>query len=404
MKLTKDNRRLPRDVWALGFVSLFMDISSETVYGILPLFLFSVLGASVTSIGFLEGVAEATALILKVISGPLSDLLKKRKPLIILGYSMGALSKPLFAIATSVPFVFAVRVFDRMGKGIRGASRDAMLADIAPEKMRGESFGVRQALDTTGAYLGPLLAIFLLWLTHNNFRVVFWIAGIPGVLSVLVLYFGVREKEHEEKTKSKIRLKFSELKQFHISFWFISVVGAVFQLARFSDAFLILRGKDLGIDVKFTPFILIVMYAVYSLASYPVGRLSDKIRREWFLIAGFIVLMMADMVLAYAQNLYVGLIGIGLWGFHMGLSKGTLETLVADTCPSNYRGTSYGIFNLFSAIALLIASTIAGILWDQFGPKATFLASAAISLLSLLLFVVSKPIWSKRNLASIPRT
>lgn len=389
------NSKLPREIWALGFVSLLMDVSSETIHSILPVFLFTVLGASATSIGLLEGFAEATALVFKVVSGPLSDWMKRRRPLVILGYAMGAISKPLFAIATSIPMVFGARIFDRMGKGIRGAPRDALIADLAPPEIRGSAFGLRQSLDTVGAFVGPLLAIILLSLTNNNYRAIFWLAAIPGALAVMILYFGVRERRQKARPIDS-RFKFTELKQFSRSFWFVVIFGAVFQLARFSEAFLILRGNDLGLGREFSPVILIVMNVVYAVTSYPVGRLSDRIKREWFLMGGFLVLILSDLLLAYSQNVYVALIGVGFWGLQLGLTQGTLSTLVADTCPPNYKGTAYGVFNLFSAIALLLASTVAGTLWDQFGPQTTFLAGAVIAFISLVLFLMTKSIWRSK--------
>lgn len=389
------NSKLPREIWALGFVSLLMDVSSETIHSILPVFLFTVLGASATSIGLLEGLAEATALVFKVVSGPLSDWMKRRRPLVILGYAMGAISKPLFAIATSIPMVFGARIFDRMGKGIRGAPRDALIADLAPSEIRGSAFGLRQSLDTVGAFVGPLLAIILLSLTNNNYRAIFWLAAIPGVLAVMILYFGVRERRQKAQPID-YRFKFTEVKQFSRSFWFVAIIGAVFQLARFSEAFLILRGNDLGLGREFSPVILIVMNVVYAMTSYPVGRLSDRIKREWFLMGGFFVLILSDLLLAYSQNVYVALIGVGFWGLQLGLTQGTLSTLVADTCPPNYKGTAYGVFNLFSAIALLLASTVAGTLWDQFGPQTTFLAGAGIAFISLVLFLMTKSIWRSK--------
>lgn len=387
---------MPREIWALGFVSLLMDVSSETIHSILPIFLFTVLGASATSIGLLEGLAEAAALVFKVVSGPLSDWMKRRRPLVILGYGMGALSKPLFAIATSIPMVFGARIFDRMGKGIRGAPRDALIADIAPSAIRGSAFGLRQSLDTVGAFVGPLLAMMLLSLTSNDYRTIFWIATVPGVLAVMILYFGVHERGQKAQDLGVSRFKFSEIKQFSHSFWFVAIIGAVFQLARFSEAFLILRGNDLGLGREFSPVVLIVMNVVYALTSYPVGRLSDSIKREWFLIGGFLVLILSDLLLAYSQNVYVALIGVGFWGLQLGLTQGTLSALVADTCPPGYKGTAYGVFNLFSAIALLLASTVAGTLWDQFGPEITFLAGAMIASISLVLFLITKSIWSSK--------
>lgn len=389
-----EDYKLPRGIWALGFVSLFMDTSSEIVHGLLPIYLVSILGASVTTLGALEGTAEATVLILKVFSGPFSDWLGRRKPLVLLGYGMGAISKPLFALAGSVPVVFGARLFDRMGKGIRGAPRDALVADIAPPSLRGRAFGLRQSLDTVGAFLGPMLAIALMWLTEGDYRVVFWLATIPGILSVSLLVFGVKEEGAVRQKAANRRIHLKDLKAFSSSFWFVAGAGALFQLARFSEAFLILRAKDFGLGFEFAPFVLIIMNIVYALSAYPVGHFSDRWRREWFLLGGLLVLCLSDLVLGFGTSLTSTFIGVMLWGLHMGLTQGILAALVADTCPPERRGTAYGFFNLFSAGALLLASIVAGILWDKIGPQATFLAGAGFALLSLLAFLLTRTFWS----------
>lgn len=381
--------KLPKEIWALGFVSLFMDTASEAVHGLLPVFLVSVLGASMTSVGFLEGIAEATALILKVFSGAFSDWLGKRKPLVLAGYAMGAFSKPLFAIANSVAVIYGARIFDRIGKGLRGAPRDALVADITPPHLRGRAFGLRQSLDTVGAFLGPLLAILLMWLTHNNYRSVFWMATIPGFLAVGILLFGVREKEKSSAVALQRKLQFHDVKRFSSSFWVVVGAGAFFQLARFSEAFLILRAKDFGLTLELTPVVLIVMNIVYALSSYPIGHLSDRIRREWFLFVGLIVLCLSDLFMGLGSNLFLVFVGIAFWGLHLGLTQGTLTALVADHCPARLRGTAYGLFNLLSAMALLLASTLAGLLWDQVGGRITFLVGAGFSVLSFLIFLVA---------------
>lgn len=390
-----NHKKLPGGIWALGFVSLFMDTSSEIVHGLLPVFLVTVLGASVTSIGILEGLSEAAVLVLKVFSGPISDMLGKRKPLVVAGYAMGALSKPLFALAGSVPIVYGARLFDRIGKGIRGAPRDALVADLAPPDLRGRAFGLRQSLDTVGAFLGPLLAIFLMHWTDDNYRAVFWFATIPGLLAVGILLFVVREKERPKGAIPNRRIHLADLKEFHFSFWFVAGAGALFQLARFSEAFLILRVKDFGLALALAPVVLIVMNIVYSLSAYPIGHFSDRVRREWLLLAGLFVLCLSDLVLGFAESLPFALFGIALWGLHLGLTQGTLAALVADTCVPERRGTAYGLFNLFSAVSLLLASTIAGILWDQLGSKATFLAGAGLVAISFVMFVFTNSFWSR---------
>lgn len=377
------NKNMPKTIWALGFVSLLMDMSSELVHGLLPVFLISVLGASYSMVGLIEGVSEASSLVVKVFSGAISDWWQKRKPLVVLGYSIGAISKPLFALAPTPLFILGARLFDRVGKGIRGAPRDALVADIAPQELRGEAFGLRQSLDTVGAFLGPLLAIILMAVTHQNYRLIFWIAVLPGVLSVLVLLYGVKEPEEKKVTQQK-RISWKSIHDLKFVFWIVVVAGAIFQLARFSEAFLILRAQNLGLSLSLAPVVLVAMNIIYSVSAYPIGWLSDRIRREWLLLAGIITLIISDFLLGFGNNLFHVFFGVCLWGLHMGLTQGILAAMVADTSPQALRGTAYGIFNLFSAVALLLASGVAGVLWDKFGPKTTFLASAGFAFAGLI--------------------
>lgn len=394
------NKDMPKTIWALGFVSLLMDTSSEIVHGLLPVFLISVLGASYSMVGLIEGVGEASSLIIKVFSGPLSDWWGKRKPLVLLGYSMGAISKPLFALAPTPLLVLGARLFDRTGKGIRGAPRDALVADTAPPELRGEAFGLRQSLDTVGAFLGPLLAILLMSLTNGNYRLIFWIAVVPGILSVIVLIFGVKEPE-EKHTQEQKRLSWNSVREFRFVFWMVVVAGAIFQLARFSEAFLILRAQNLGLSLSLAPAILVAMNIVYSISAYPIGWLSDRIRREWLLLAGILVLILSDLILGFGNNLTHVFAGVILWGLHMGLTQGILAALVADTSPQPLRGTAYGLFNLFSAIALLLASGIAGVLWDKFGPQTTFITSAGFALSGMIVLGLAYTI-KRSSLRTVP--
>lgn len=382
----ESDKKMPRTIWALGFVSLLMDTSSEIVHGLLPVFLVSTLGASYSMVGLIEGVGEASALILKVFSGPLSDWWGKRKPLVILGYSMGAISKPLFALAPTPLMVLGARLFDRTGKGIRGAPRDALVADTAPPDLRGEAFGLRQSLDTVGAFVGPLLAILLMSLTSGNYRLIFWFAVIPGLLSVLVLFFGVKEPESKKNLNGK-SLTWNSVKEFRFEFWTIVGAGAICQIARFSEAFLILRAQNVGLSLSLAPVVLVAMNIVYALSAYPIGWLSDRIQRKWFILAGFLVLVVSDLFLALGSDLKFIFGGIVLWGLHMGLTQGVLAAIVADHSPVELKGTAFGLFNLFSALALLLASGIAGLLWDGFGPKVTFLASALLAVFGLVLLI-----------------
>jgi MFS family permease len=392
----ENSLKIPRTVWALGLVSLLMDTSSEMVHGLLPTFLVSVLGASYSTVGLIEGFGEATALVLKVFSGPLSDKFRKRKPFVILGYSLGALSKPLFALAGTPTFILGARLFDRAGKGIRGAPRDALIADVTPPSLRGRAFGLRQSLDTIGAFLGPLIAILLMQLFRGNYRLVFWFAVIPGLLAVIVLVTGVKEPRQPSENLSK-PLSWNVVRELRVSFWLVVIAGAIFQVARFSEAFLILRAHDLGLKLALAPLVLIAMNIVYSLSAYPVGKISDRISREWLLVLGALTLAASDVFLAIGKDMDHVFFGVALWWLHLGFTQGILAALVADTAPKEYRGTAYGLFNLFSAGALLLASATAGILWDQKGPQMTFTVSAVLSLLGAMILLLTRRHWSKKS-------
>jgi len=371
---------IPRGVWALGFVSLFMDISSEMIHALLPVFLVSVLGASVAAVGLLEGTAEALAQVTKVFSGTLSDRLGKRKLLAVVGYGLAALTKPLFALAPSAGWVFAARGLDRVGKGIRGAPRDALIADLAAEEVRGAAFGLRQTLDTVGAFAGPLLAIALMAATADDLRAVFWLATIPAAVSVLVLVLFVREPRREASRRNTAQLRVLALVgTLGSRFWWLVVVAALFTLARFSEAFLILKIADVGLSVAYVPAVLVVMNVAYALSAYPAGWLSDRVNRWSVFAVGAAVLIGADLVLAFGTSIAVVGVGIALWGLHMGFTQGVLATLVADTAGAEQRGTAFGVFNLVTGLALLVASVLAGVLWDRGGPTLTFLSGAALT-------------------------
>jgi MFS family permease len=378
-------RDIPGGVWALGIDSLLMDISSEMIHALLPVYLVSVLGTSMLTVGVIEGIAEATASITKIFSGALSDWLGKRKLLAVLGYSLAAFTKPVFPLAPSVDWLVAARFVDRIGKGIRGAPRDALVADLAPPQVRGASFGLRQSLDTVGAFAGPLLAIGLMWLTSNNFTSVFWVAVIPGFLALALIMFAVHEPKRPEGLRQvRAPLSGSELKRRGGAYWWVVAVATVFTLARFSEAFLILKAQAVGMPIAFVPAVLVVMNAVYALAAYPAGILSDKIDRITLLFIGLALLVAADVALGFAASILSVMLGVMLWGLHMGLTQGLLATLVADAAPPELRGTAYGMFNLLGGLALLAASTIAGGLWDVVGPAGTFLAGAALAALALI--------------------
>jgi MFS family permease len=362
---------LPPAILMLGFVSLLMDVSSELIHSLLPVFLVTVVGASAFTIGIIEGMAEALALIVKVFSGALSDYWGKRKPLAVIGYGLGAISKPLFALATTAGMVLTARLIDRVGKGIRGAPRDALVADITPAGLRGAAFGLRQALDTVGAFLGPLLAMGLMLLWANDFRAVFWVAIIPGFLAVALLLFGVQEPERPPGQHAVNPIRRENLRRLTGDYWWVVVIGAVFTLARFSEAFLILRAQQGGLAIALTPLVFIGMNVVYAVAAYPFGKLSDNMSHGTLLVLGLIVLIGADIALAYSNHWSWVWLGITLWGLHMGMTQGLLARMVADTAPAELRGTAYGFFNLVSGVAMLFASALAGYLWDSLGAEWT---------------------------------
>lgn len=375
--------RIPQGVWVLGGVSLLMDVSSEMIHSLLPLFMATTLGASVIVIGLIEGMAEATALIIKVFSGVLSDYLGKRKGLALLGYGMGALSKPLFALASSSGLVFGARMIDRVGKGIRGAPRDALVADVTPSDIRGAAFGLRQSLDTIGAFLGPLLAVALMFLWDNDFQSIFWVAVIPGTLAIALLYFGLDEPKTPITNKRTNPLTRENLKKLSSAYWWVVGLGSVFTLARFSEAFLVLRAQQMEIPLFAIPLVMVAMNLVYGLTAYPFGKLSDGMSHSKMLQAGLLVLIAADLVLALSHHWSTLLLGVALWGIHMGMTQGLLAAMIAHTAPAELRGTAFGMFNLMSGIALLLASAGAGILWASLGAASTFYAGAVICLITL---------------------
>jgi len=376
--------KLPASIWALGFVSLLMDVSSEMIHSLLPVFMVTVLSASALTVGLVEGAGEAVALIVKLFSGALSDYWAKRKPLAVLGYALGALSKPLFALAGSNSLVLGARLIDRTGKGIRGAPRDALVADIVASGRRGAAYGLRQALDSAGAFLGPLVALGLMLLWLDDFRKVFWVAVVPGLLAVVLLVVGVQEPARTHAKKYHNPLTRVNLRCLPSTYWWIVAIGAIFTLARFSEAFLLLRAQQGGLAIALTPLVFIAMNLVYGLSAYPLGKLSDRVDRMTLLATGLVVLIFADLALAYSGEWQWVWLGVSFWGLHMGITQGLLNALIADTTPAHLRGTAFGLFNLISGIAILVASVLAGLLWDVYGARITFLAGAGFSVLALL--------------------
>jgi len=383
-------RKLPKGIWALGFVSMFMDISSELVHSLLPILMATTLGASVVTIGIVEGFAEAAAAITKVFSGVISDYFQKRKFLAVVGYGLAAITKPIFPLATSIGWVFGARFVDRIGKGIRGAPRDALVAEIAPAQLRGAAYGLRQALDSVGAFVGPLLAVaFMIWLA-NDIKAVLWVAVLPAFIAVFLLIIVVREPESlNHAAAHRNLLTFNNAKRLRLRYWLVVGLGAVFTLARFSEAFLILRAQDVGLAIGYVPVIMIVMNVAYSIFAYPAGAAADRFSASTLLLCGLGILVTADIVLAIATSPGIALLGSAFWGLHMAFTQGLLSKLVADTAPADLRGTAFGIFNLISGGALLLASVIAGSLWSMFGASATFIAGAsfaAFAAMGLLLY------------------
>ncbi len=378
-------QKIPRGVWILGFVSLFMDVSSEMIHALLPVFLVGTLGVSAIVLGLIEGISEATALIVKMGSGMLSDRLGNRKVLALAGYGLAAVVKPLFPLAEAASTVFAARVADRIGKGIRGAPRDALIADITPPELRGAAFGLRQSLDTIGAFLGPLLAVALMIAYADDVRAVLWFATVPAILAVALLAVGVKEPK-PGVSQRKPGMNLLTARQLGRGFWFVALVGSMMMLARFSEAFLLIKASEVGLSVRYIPLMLVVMSLAYALTSYPVGALSDRIGRRGLLFAGLAVLLVADIVLGYGTSVAAVFIGVALWGLHMGLTQGLLSALVADTAPADMRGTAFGVFSLLSGVVVLVASVLAGYLWDTQGSWATFLAGAVFTAVAMALF------------------
>ncbi|NTY34884.1 MFS transporter [Burkholderia diffusa] len=384
---TRILRQIPRSVWVLGCVSLLMDVSSEIIHSLLPMFLMAGLGASATTIGVIEGIAEATAPVVKVFSGTLSDYLRNRKWLAVAGYGLGALSKPLFAIAPTIGVVVTARIVDRIGKGIRGAPRDALVADVTPVHLRGAAYGLRQALDTVGAFLGPLLAVAIMLMWRDDFRLAFWLAVIPGMLAVALLAFGIEEPARASDDKRINPIRRDVVKQLGARYWWVVAVGAVFALARFSEAFLVLRAMGGGVPVALVPLVMVAMNIVYALSAYPFGKLADTTSHTKLMVAGLVMLIAADLVLAHGTHWGTVLVGVALWGLHMGMTQGLLATMVAHAAPSELRGTAFGVFNLLSGVATLVSSVVAGILWDRAGAAATFYAGAVFSAATIVLLV-----------------
>ena len=384
-------RQIPGSVVTLGFVSLLMDASSEMIHAILPLYLVAALGASTVYVGLIEGTADATSSIVKIFSGVLSDRAGKRKWLAATGYGLAALTKPMFPLAPSVAWILLARFIDRVGKGIRGAPRDALIADLTPDQVRGAAFGLRQSLDTVGAILGPLLAMIFMALTGGHFTIVFWIAVVPAVLSFALITAKVKDTTVEANRDEKFAPSLAAFRRLPRAYWAVVAVGALLALARFSEAFLVLRAKSVGLSASLAPLVMLVLSIVFAVAAWPAGALSDRYGRYRILGAGVAVFIIANLLLGLMPNVVATLIGGGLWGLQMGLTQGLMASLVADTAPSTLRGTGFGIFSFLSGLTTFIASLTAGALWAAFGPTATFGMGAGLGLLTLILMAILRP-------------
>lgn len=385
-------QRLPREVWALGLVSLFMDVSSEMIHGLLPVFLVGALGVTPLVVGLIDGVAESVVYVTKLFSGIWSDRIGRRKPLLLWGYGLAALSKPLFPLAGSAWLVLGARLFDRFGKGIRGAPRDALIADVTQESQRGAAYGLRQSMDTIGAFVGPLAAMLLMQLYANDVRRVFAWAVVPAALCLLTIVIAVREPERRQVAGGRPQgwpIRRAELQRLGRSFWLLQVIVTALGLARFSEAFLLLRVQAAGIAIGLVPATLIVMNVVYALSAYPAGRLSDRLPRASLLLVSAGVLGLAQVILAI-PGLVPAVAGVVLWGLHMGFSQGVLSAMVADASPADRRGTAFGVFNLVTGGAALVASAVAGALWTLWGPTVTFGVGAGLSACAAVLLIFQR--------------
>lgn len=391
LKAPRGRPGIPAGVWALGFVSLFTDLGSEMVHGLLPVFLAGTLGASAAVIGLIEGVAEAIPLLVRAVSGYFSDALGRRKPLVVLGYGLAAASKPLFPLATSVATVAGARFCDRVGKGIRGAPRDALLSDLSPPGARGASFGLRQSMDTLGAVAGPMVAIGLMLAFDGDIRTVLWFAVIPGVVAVSLLVLAVREPSGTRERTERLPITRDGMASLGGPFWSLVVLGLLMSLARFSEAFLVLRASERGLGETWVPMVLVVMSLVYTLTAYPAGRLSDRVGRTGILVWGMGALVAAHGVLALAASPGIVLVGVGLWGLHLGMTQGILAALVAETAPGRHLGTAFGIMSVVSGVGVLAASLMAGLLWDRFAPPVPFWTGAALAVAALAVAATRRP-------------
>jgi MFS family permease len=380
--------KIPRNVWILGITSLLNDTSSEMIHSVLPLFLVSILGTSIAQVGLIEGIAEAAASILKVFSGSISDYWQRRKGLTIFGYGLSTAVKPLFVVANSPLLVLLARLGDRIGKGIRVAPRDALVADSTNASNRGAAYGLRQSLDTVGAVLGPLIAFGLMGTAHG-FRFIFGVALIPGILAVVCLALGVREPDRPYfGLKRANPLNWMALQSLGSSYWSLAIAALLFNLGNSSEAFLLLKAKQVAIFDFQIPLVLVAMNVSYAFSAYPVGILSDRCDRKTLLLWGWVLNAVLYLGLAIARSPWQVWILVSGYGLYLGMTQGILLAMVADRVPEHLRGTAFGFLNLLVGVALLPASLLAGWLWQSVSPSAAFLAGSgfAAAAVCLLLF------------------
>jgi len=371
--------RLSPNIALLGLVSLLTATSSAMVYGLLPVFLVKVLGASIGIVGVMEGLAEASNSAMRLLSGITSDWIGRRKPVVAFGYLLSAANKLVFPMAESVSIVFVARLVDRFGKGVRDAPRDALISDLTPSHIRGSGFGLRTALYTMGFVLGPLAAIGLMVASGDNFRLVFAIAVAPAFAAVGILLFAIGEDPAQSSREARFRIRLSHLSRLPAAFWWSISVASLLSLARYSPAFLVLKASDVGIDPAFVPLILVFTHTVFSAAAYPFGALADRVDHRLQLALAVAVLLAADLVLAAGGTMVTAFLGASLWGLQMGVSEGLLSASVANAAPDDLRGTAFGIYQLAFGLAAFGASGTAGALWSIGGPPLAFGVSACVA-------------------------